>query len=106
MNFIDRLDPSMIIALVAGVAVVFLVEAIYLVFFARSSYRSSINRRLSLSKGEDSREKILIALRRERGLTGEGHYLLPFVNFNKLILQSGLTLGVPKLIALFGALAV
>jgi tight adherence protein B len=105
MPFIDRLDPLTLIALTGALAVVLLVEAVYLVFFSRRSYRDSINRRLELSKTEDSRESILVALRRERGLTGEGHYLLPFVNFNKLILQSGLTLGVPKLVMLFAALA-
>jgi tight adherence protein B len=106
MSFIDKLDPSTMIAVAAAVAVVLVVEAVYMVFFARRSYRDSINRRLELSKTEDSRENILIALRRERGLSSEGHYLLPFVNFNKLILQSGLTLGVPKLVMVFAALAV
>ena len=105
MEFIDRLDLSTLIALVAALAVVLVVEAIYLVFFARSSYRDSINRRLELSKNDSSRENILITLRRERGLSGEGYYLLPFTNFNKLILQSGLTFGITKLIVIFAALA-
>ncbi len=106
MNMLDKLDPSLLIAVVIGTAVVLVVEALYLLFFVRRSYRTSINRRLTIARNDDSRENILLALRRERGLSSEGHYLLPFINFNKLILQSGLTLGIPKLIVLFAVIAV
>lgn len=102
---IEQLDPSMLIALVAGAAVVLMVEASYLVFFGRRSYRESINRRLSLSKKEGDREKILIALRRERGLTNEGHYALPLIAFNKLVLQSGIHIGITKLLVIFAVIA-
>ena len=37
-------------------------------------------------------------LRRERGLTSSGDYRLPIVSFNKLLLQSGLTIGFSRLI--------
>jgi tight adherence protein B len=37
-------------------------------------------------------------LRRERGLTSGGEYRLPLVSFNKLVLQSGLTIGFGRLI--------
>ncbi|MES2907358.1 MAG: type II secretion system F family protein, partial [Pseudomonadota bacterium] len=98
---IDSLDPTLMISLTAGVAVVLVVEAFYLVFFARRSYRTSINRRLSIAQGENDREKILIALRRERGLNSEGNYALPLIAFNSLVLQSGITLGIAKLLVIF-----
>ena len=40
---------------------------------------------------------MLVQLRRERGLTSGGDYRLPLVALNRLILQSGLTLGIGKL---------
>ena len=40
---------------------------------------------------------MLVQLRRERGLTIGGDYRLPLVALNRLILQSGLTLGIGKL---------
>jgi tight adherence protein B len=82
-------------ALAAASAVMF-VEAAYLLFFSAESYRSRINRRLRLVKTEPDRESVLVQLRRERGLTGGGLYSLPSVALNRLILQSGLTIGVGK----------
>ena len=39
---------------------------------------------------------MLVQLRRERGLSSGGDYRLPLVALNRLILQSGLTLGIGK----------
>ena len=80
-------------ALAAGL----LVEAVYLLFFTSRSYRKNINRRLQLMDGQSDREVMLVQLRRERGLTMSGDYRLPLVALNRLILQSGLTLGLGKL---------
>ena len=45
---------------------------------------------------------MLIELRRERGLTGEGDYRLGLIALNRLILQSGLTLGLSRLFVIVG----
>jgi len=91
-------DPIYLIyAFVAAAAVLF-VEGIYLLCFSGVSYRQNVNRRLKLLKDEPNRENILIQLRRERGLTGGGDYSIGFEAFNKLLLQSGLTMGVSKLL--------
>ena len=74
------------------------VEAIYLMCFSAASYRSRINRRLMISKDRTDRESVLIELRRERGLTAGGDYRLNLVALNRLILQSGLTIGFGRLI--------
>jgi tight adherence protein B len=58
---------------------------------------------LNLLKDQPDREGILVQLRRERGLTSGGDYRLPLVALNRLILQSGLTIGFHRL-ALFVAL--
>jgi tight adherence protein B len=77
---------------------VLFVEGIYLLCFSGVSYRQNVNRRLKLLKDEPNRENILLQLRRERGLTGGGDYSIGFEAFNKLLLQSGLTMGVSKLL--------
>jgi tight adherence protein B len=79
---------------------VMLAEGVYLMFFSGAIYRSRINRRLSMLQDQPDREGILVQLRRERGLTGGGDYRLWFVAFNKLVLQSGVTIGFGKLIML------
>src|SRR5919198_2260952 len=82
---------------VAAAAALF-VEGIYLLCFSGVSYRHNVNRRLKLLKDEPNRENILIQLRRERGLTNSGDYSIGFETFNKLLLQSGLTIGMSKLL--------
>jgi tight adherence protein B len=44
---------------------------------------------LQLLEGADDRRTALIELRRDRGLSGEGHYTMPFISISRLVLQSG-----------------
>ncbi|HXW23913.1 MAG TPA: type II secretion system F family protein [Xanthobacteraceae bacterium] len=97
MSFL--LDSNYLVYLFAAGSTVLFVEAIYLLCFSTASYRSSINRRLRLMKDQPNRENVLIQLRRERGLTGGGSYAMRLLSLNRLVLQSGLTLG-PGRIAL------
>ena len=46
---------------------------------------------------QPDRESVLVQLRRERGLTSGGDYRLPLVDLNRLMLQSGVSLGFGKL---------
>ena len=99
-------DPIYLIyLLVAGSAGLF-VEGMYLLFFSGASYRKNVNRRLKLLKDEPNRENILVQLRRERGLTTGGNYKMGVEGFNRLVLQSGLTLGFGKLFTFIGIGAV
>jgi tight adherence protein B len=91
-------DPIYVIyALVAASAGLF-AEGFYLLCFTGASYRNNVNRRLKLLKDQPDRESILVQLRRERGLTSSGGYSLKSVNFNQLVLQSGLTVGIGRLV--------
>jgi tight adherence protein B len=90
------------VAISAGLAF----EAVYLMCFSASSYRSRINRRLMISKDRTDRESVLIELRRERGLTGGGDYKSYLVALNRLFLQSGLTMGFGRFIIIFAVLTV
>ncbi|MEJ1159509.1 type II secretion system F family protein [Prosthecomicrobium sp. N25] len=100
---LDELDPSILVSLFVAAAVVLVVEAVYLLVFKGESYRDRVNRRLRILGEKPNREEALVILRRERGLTGEGLYLIPVKAFNRLVLQSGTTLGIPKVLAVMVA---
>jgi tight adherence protein B len=95
--FLD-FNPIYLFWVLAAGSAIFLFEAVYLLCFAKGSYRKNINRRLNLLQDKTDRESILIQLRRERGLTSAGNYSLSFEALNRLVLQSGLTLGIGKLL--------
>jgi tight adherence protein B len=100
------LDESHLFLIFAATSVVLAAEAVYLLFFSAASYRSRVNRRLRLMGDKVDRQTILIQLRRERGLTGTGDFLLPLVYLNRLILQSGVSIGIVKLLVVIGVGAV
>lgn len=83
------IDPLYLFYGCAAVAAALAVEAVYLLFHNTQSYRSRVNRRLAISAKESDREKVLVQLRRERGLSADGGYALPIAAFNRLVLQSG-----------------
>jgi tight adherence protein B len=102
------LDPLYIFYAFAAIAAVLVAEAIYLLLHNKKSYRTSVNRRLQMSSAEPNREKVLVQLRRERGLSAEGGYLLPLAALNRLIIQSGARLDsrrVAPMLALLAAAA-
>ena len=101
-------NPIYLVYLFVAVSAGLAFEAVYLLGFSTASYRSQINRRLKLSKDRTDRETMLVELRRERGLTAGGNYRLGLVSLNRLILQSGLTIGFTRLgvfVAIGGVLA-
>jgi len=90
-------DPIYLVWLFVAVSAGLTAEALYLLLFSAASYRSQINRRLRLSKEQKTRENVLVELRRERGLSSAGHFRFDFIGLNRLILQSGLTIGLARL---------
>jgi len=91
-------DPIYLIYLLVAASAGLLVEGVYLLFFSGGSYRKNVNRRLKLLKNQSDRENILVQLRRERGLTSTGGYSIGVESFNRLVMQSGVTIGVGKLL--------
>jgi len=100
-----EIDPVYAIYLFVALAAGLFVEGIYLLFFNTRSYRKNVNRRLRLLDNQPDRESVLVQLRRERGLSTAGDYRLPLVALNRLILQSGLSLGIGKFAIYVGVLA-
>src|SRR5215510_10458612 len=90
-------DSIYLVYLLIGVSAAMFAEGLYLLVFNNASYRKNINRRLKVMDGKTDRESVLVQLRRERGLTSSGDYRLPIVSLNKLLLQSGLTIGFGRL---------
>lgn len=92
-----NINPTYLFYITLALAVIFAVEAIYLVLSNRMSYRRQTNSRLAAMEGTQNREQVLIELRRQRGLSTEGKFLLPAVWLNRLVLQSGTKLGLTRL---------
>jgi tight adherence protein B len=99
-----NIDPTYAVYAFAAVSAILFGEGVYLLFFSAASYRNRINRRLSMLSDTVDRQGILVQLRRERGLTSTGDFRLPVLALNRLILQSGLSIGLSR-IALFAAIA-
>jgi len=98
MTHLFDFNSVYLIYLLVGVSAAMFAEGVYLLFYNKASYRSNINRRLKVMESMPDRESVLVQLRRERGLTSGGDYRLPLVSFNKLVLQSGLNVGLGRLI--------
>jgi tight adherence protein B len=95
-------DSIYLIYLLVAVSAGLFAEVVYLLFFSGASYRKNVNRRLKLLRNEPNRENILVQLRKERGLTSAGNYRVGLEALNRLVLQSGLTVGLGKLVAIIG----
>lgn len=93
------------IYLMVGIAVFLAVEVLYLSVARRATYLRQVNARLKLLQtGVDSHD-VLLELRRRRSLSADGAYVLPAVWFNNLVMQSGIGLGIWRLVTLMGLLA-
>ncbi|HEV2559519.1 MAG TPA: type II secretion system F family protein [Microvirga sp.] len=82
------IDPLYLFYGLAALAAILAAEAFYLLFSDTKDYRSRVNRRLELSAKETDREKVLVQLRRERGL-GDSDGAAPLAWFRRLVVQSG-----------------
>lgn len=102
----DGLESSHVIYVLVFGCGLFTIEAIRLLFFSEKSYRESVNHRLRMMREESDREAILLQLRRERGLDGSGGFILPITALNRLIVQSGVRLGLGRIAAMAAMLAV
>jgi len=92
------LNPVYLFYILIGLSAAMFAEGAYLLAYNKSSYRKNINRRLKVMDNKPDRESVLVQLRRERGLTAGGDYRLPVVMFNRLLLQSGLSIGFSRLV--------
>jgi tight adherence protein B len=99
------IDSIYMVYLFVAVSAGLFAEAMYLLFYKSGSYRRRINHRLNVMADKTDRGASLAELRRERGLTSSGDYRLPLIALNRLVLQSGITIGFTKLILIAAAVA-
>ena len=100
------IDPLYIFYGFAAVAAVLMAEAAYLLLHNTQDYRQNINRRLVIAGKEQDQEKVLVQLRRERGLGSEGGYLLPLQALNRLVTQSGMVIQPARIIPMLLGLGI
>lgn len=87
------MKPEQLIPILVFVAVLLGVNAFYLVISSQRAKRKSMSRRLGEFGGSDSTQGELMRIRSGRSLSPEGHYSIPLIPLNQLILQSGITVG-------------
>ncbi|MCW5689189.1 MAG: type II secretion system F family protein [Pseudolabrys sp.] len=92
------INPLYFFYILIGLSAAMLAEGVYLFCYNTGSYRKNINRRLKVIEGAADRESVLVQIRRERGLTGAGDYRFRFLDLNRLLLQSGLSIGLNRLV--------
>ncbi len=76
-------------------------EAIFFSVVGRVSARTQVNKRLWTNVSPTEQLQNLVKIRRRRGLTPNGEYILRSQGFNRLILQSGTSWGVAGFVGLF-----
>jgi tight adherence protein B len=100
------INPIYLVWLMVALSAGLTAEAIYIVCASATKYRSRINHRLMMLQDHNDREAVYIELRRQRGLTSQGEFRLGLASLNRLILQSGLTIGLQTLFIVVGAGAI
>jgi len=92
-----ELDSIYVVYLLVAISPACSSRAPILLFFSGASYRKNVNRRLKLLKDEPNRESSWSSCARSAGSPARA---IPrgFEAFNRLVLQSGLTIGIGKLL--------
>jgi tight adherence protein B len=92
-----ELDPLIVFYVMIAASLALAVEAVYLLLYSKKNYANNVNRRLRVMNDEADRTVVLSELRRERGISSDGQYMLGLKALNRLIVQSGTTLGIQKI---------
>jgi tight adherence protein B len=88
------------------ISTIMIVDGLIRFTSSRFSYKKSKNKRLKLISKNIDHSEALSELRRQRGLSNEGNYLIPFIPLNKLIMQSGIHIGIRNIILLMCLLSI
>lgn len=82
------------------IATFLVAESMLLLWADRRGKRGNINQRLSVQAKTENDEEALFELRHRRGLTAVGQYQFPLIAFNRLVMQSGISIPIRRLIML------
>lgn len=101
----DLGSPYYLISLLVFLSVMVATAGLLTAGSRRSAYRAQVNERLFARNSPTQSEAELVRVRRSRSLSADGHYSLPFIAFNRLVLQSGVRIGTPGVVMTMVALA-
>jgi len=87
-----------------AIAVFLFCEALFVSVARRRRKDDLINKRMRVKAHNSDQLSALAALRRSRGLTADGLYDLPFASFNRLVMQSGSSVPVRRLLLFMAAM--
>jgi tight adherence protein B len=104
-TFILRFGRHAFVFLVA-LAVFLVLLAMLLTWGRQRRSKEQINQRLKIQAEEQNNQTAYVELLHKRGLTRTGRYQLPFVRFNRLVLQSGVSIPILQILLLMGLLFV
>ena len=93
-------DLQIAIYVLIFISTLLIIDAIARYSASKISYKKIKNKRLKILDKLEFGEEALVELRRQRGLGVEGKYVLPIISLNKLILQSGSSIGIKKIFIL------
>jgi tight adherence protein B len=101
------LDARYLIYAMIAIAVMIGAQAVFQYLSSSRSYRRSVNGRLNIIDKSGNSES-LAQLRTRRSLSAEGRYILPIIWFNRLVMQSGVSMNAKTLLVLMllGAIAI
>lgn len=87
-------SKEILLPAVAFVGILTFALGCYLTLSSRAAYRGKVQSRLNVREGGGIQtHEELLRVRQSRSLTPEGHYLLPLFSINRLLLQSGTSVG-------------
>jgi len=89
------MNAAQLVPILVFISVLLSITAGYLMLSTQRSQRQSVSRRLGVGGDSvDTTQGELQRILRARSLSAEGHYSLPVISLNQLILQSGVTVGI------------
>lgn len=89
----------------AAICGIMIAEAAYLLVAQKADRREAINRRMKVAKQDITQRDVLVQLRKERGLEEGRFSWLSFKSLQTLRIQSGLTMAMPKFLAITSVIA-
>lgn len=100
-------DNSSLYVVYAGAALfgIILAEAAYLLVAQKADRRAAVNRRMKIAEKQITQKDVLIQLRKERGLEKGRFSVLSLEWLQKLRIQSGLVMALPKFLAITSLVA-
>lgn len=96
-TFIEQFGAHTAILLVS-IAVFLALQALFAAWSRRNRSKDEINQRLRVQSDAGNNQAAYVELLRRRGLTSAGRYQLPLVRFNRLVMQSGVSVPIVQIL--------